>query len=81
MPFLTHVRDGPHAPASFTPAPIEIKRNLIVGNYGASQGVDNDDGSSWFDIHHNVFYSAEGLKMVSPGGAASVHPSIHPSIH
>ena len=27
MPFLTHVRDGPHAAASFTPAPIEIKRN------------------------------------------------------
>ena len=61
MPFLTNVRDPESS--SFTPASIEIKNNLIVGNYGASQGVDNDDGSSWFLIHHNVFYAAEGFKM------------------
>ena len=27
------------------------------------QAVDNDDGSSWYNITNNVFYWAEGLKM------------------
>lgn len=60
MPFLTKVAGGT---PSFTPAPITIRDNLIVANYGASQGVDNDDGSSWFDIRSNLFYSADGFKM------------------
>ena len=25
--------------------------------------MDNDDGSSYYYIHDNVFYEAEGLKM------------------
>jgi hypothetical protein len=48
---------------SFDALPNTIEKNLIVGNFGASQGVDNDDGSSWYDIHDNVFYWAEGFKM------------------
>ena len=35
---------------------------MIIANYGGSQGFDNDDGSSWYDIHHNVIYG-EGLKQ------------------
>ena len=27
------------------------------------QAVDNDDGSSWYNITNNVLYWAEGLKM------------------
>lgn len=30
---------------------------------GASQGFDNDDGSSWYDTHDNFFYDAAGFKM------------------
>jgi hypothetical protein len=61
QPFLTTLRDG--QTKSFDPVPREIDHNFIIANYGASQGVDNDDGSSWFHIHRNLFYSAEGFKM------------------
>jgi hypothetical protein len=35
----------------------------LAGNDNDRQGVDNDDGSSYYYIHDNVFYEAEGLKM------------------
>ena len=59
MPFL-HTEGG--AP-SLTPLPIVIRDNLISATYGASQGVDNDDGSSFYRTHRNVFYAADGFKM------------------
>ena len=34
-----------------------------MANYGASQAVDNDDGSSFYSIHDNLFFGAEGFKM------------------
>eukprot|EP00475_Leptophrys_vorax_P015850 TRINITY_DN2221_c0_g1_i2.p1 TRINITY_DN2221_c0_g1~~TRINITY_DN2221_c0_g1_i2.p1 ORF type:complete len:721 (-),score=206.27 TRINITY_DN2221_c0_g1_i2:490-2652(-) len=49
QPFLTDVRDGT---PSYTPAMNDIQRNFIIANYGGSQGFDNDDGSSWYSIHH-----------------------------
>jgi hypothetical protein len=60
QPFLTKLRNGT---ATFVPLNRTITRNFIVANYGASQGVDNDDGSSWYHIKSNVFYTAEGFKM------------------
>ena len=45
----------------WAPLPTVISRNAIIANYGGSQGVDNDDGSSWYDIFDNFFYG-EGLK-------------------
>jgi hypothetical protein len=69
QPFLTTLKDG--QTPSFDPIPRVIQNNFIFANYGASQGVDNDDGSSWYHIHHNVFYSAEGFKM-DYGGHDSV---------
>lgn len=67
--FLTTLRDG--TTKSFDPIPRQIKHNFIFANYGASQGVDNDDGSSWFHIHNNFFYQADGFKM-DYGGHDSV---------
>ena len=63
MPFLTELVPDAKGRPSFTPLPNEITRNLIVANYGASQGVDNDDGSSFYQIHDNFFFGAEGFKM------------------
>jgi len=48
---------------TFDSVPSHVRGNFIIANYGASQGVDNDDGSSWWRIHDNVFYSADGFKM------------------
>lgn len=50
-------------PSSFDPAPTQITSNFIFANYGAAQGVDNDDGSSFYDISENVFFDADGFKM------------------
>jgi hypothetical protein len=68
QPFLTQLKDGSN---SFDPIPRRITNNVIFANYGASQGVDNDDGSSWYEISNNLFYSAEGFKM-DYGGHDSV---------
>merc|ERR1712025_488523 len=59
MPFLTNLRGH----SSFSPLPTQIQDNFIIANYGGSQGVDNDDGSSWYHIHDNIFYCADGFKM------------------
>jgi len=46
----------------FDTPPTTIKHNFILANYGASQGVDNDDGSSFYHIDENVFWG-DGFKM------------------
>ena len=61
QPFMTKVRDG--VTRSYSPADNEVATNFIIANYGASQGIDNDDGSSWYNIHDNFFYQADGFKM------------------
>ena len=38
-----------------------VTKNFIVANYGASQGIDNDDGSSFYHIINNIM-CGEGLK-------------------
>ena len=35
----------------------------IIANYGGSQGFDTDDGSSFYQIHDNMMYAADGMKM------------------
>ncbi|KAJ9454409.1 hypothetical protein DIPPA_59763 [Diplonema papillatum] len=60
MPFLTTTATGQ---PSFTPAPSIVTANYIIANYGGSQGIDNDDGSSFYHIDGNVFYAADGFKM------------------
>jgi hypothetical protein len=60
MPYLTNVSSsGP----SFAPLPTHTRRNLILANYGASQGFDNDDGSSFYYTYDNVYYTSDGFKM------------------
>ena len=61
QPFLTDVRYGKDRP-SYEAADSEVNNNFIIANYGGSQGFDNDDGSSWYNIHDNFIYG-EGLKQ------------------
>jgi hypothetical protein len=63
MPFKTRIlsRGGE---ASYAHADSETLNSMIIANYGASQGFDNDDGSSYYDTHDNFFYDASGFKMV-----------------
>lgn len=59
QPFITDVAYGtPSYDAGFT----SVDHNFIIANYGSSQGFDTDDGSSWYDIHHNFMFDADGWK-------------------
>lgn len=62
IPYSTTVRDG--TTASITPGWISVTRNLIIANYNAGWAVDNDDGSSYWNITENVlaFGHSSGLK-------------------
>lgn len=40
-----------------------VVNNLIIANYGSSQGFDTDDGSSWYNISSNFFFMADAKKM------------------
>ena len=52
LPYITEVRDG--KTPSTIPAVNDVHNNFIVANYAADGGcLDNDDGSSYYDIHHN----------------------------
>lgn len=54
QPFLTTNRDG--KTPSLVPAPNTIYNNFMVANYGSDGGcIDNDDGSSWYNISYNFF--------------------------
>ena len=50
--FVTKVRDG-------TPQPDKdwdyITNNFMVGNYDSILAIDNDDGSNYYQTHHNFF--------------------------
>mmetsp|Transcript_34796 Transcript_34796/g.91091 ORF Transcript_34796/g.91091 Transcript_34796/m.91091 type:complete len:314 (+) Transcript_34796:205-1146(+) len=59
QPFLVE-RDGKQV---FEPLYREITKNLWINNYNPQEAVDNDDGSCWYETHHNVFpLSVGGLK-------------------
>ena len=59
MPFLADTTGTP----SFAALPTHTQHNLIWADHGASQGFDNDDGSSFYYTHDNVFYQSDGFKM------------------
>ena len=73
MPFLTDVKNGT---PSYTPALNEIDHNLFLSNYESCAGIDNDDGSSNYDIHHNVFPYGGGMKMDFGGHTKYYHDNI-----
>jgi len=52
LPYITTIRDG--VTPSTIPAFNNVHKNFIVANYAADGGcLDNDDGSSYYQIHHN----------------------------
>lgn len=55
-------RIGRYGKPSYTAQMNGVYKNFIIANYGASQGFDTDDGSSWYDIHDNFFFEADAWK-------------------
>ena len=48
---------------SYSAAMNHVSKNMIIANYGSSQGFDTDDGSSWYNISSNFFFDADATKM------------------
>merc|ERR1719201_1903496 len=41
----------------------EISGNFFIGNYYGQEAIDNDDGSAYYNTHHNFFaYAGTGMK-------------------
>ena len=55
QPFIWERQPG-KAP-NMVPQTYTIANNFFLANYGAGQSVDNDDGSSYYDIRDNVMYA------------------------
>jgi len=81
MPFLTDIATGGVGPATYAAALSETSHSMIIANYGASQGFDNDDGSSWYDTHDNFFYDADGFKMDYGGHDSKFHHNVVIAVH
>ena len=54
------ISDVKYGYPSYTAEMNHVGHNMIIANYGASQGFDTDDGSSWYDIHDNFMFMADG---------------------
>merc|ERR1712190_706578 len=61
---------------SYTAQTNHVDHNMIIANYGASQGFDTDDGSSWYNIHDNFMFHADGWEMDYGGHDSAFHDNI-----
>ena len=81
LPYLTAIRDG--ETPSTAPADNNVHHNFIVANYAADGGcLDNDDGSSYYQIHHN-FCVYGGHKSDFDGNrkVSSYNLAVYPSVY
>lgn len=63
---------------SVIPLTRHIHHNFFIGNYNALFAVDTDDGSSYYEVHHNFLVSAgEGLKSICGSHDMHHHDNIY----
>ena len=76
QPYITELREA--GVGSVIPLPRRIHHNFMIGNYNALFNVDTDDGSSYYDVHHNFLVSAgEGLKSICGAHNMQHHHNIY----
>ena len=78
---MTDVRDG-HTPSTI-PAVNDVHNNFIVSNYAADGGcLDNDDGSSYYAIHHNFcVYGGHKCDFDGNNKISSFNVHAYPSVY
>merc|ERR1712203_136924 len=54
----------------------DIHHNFVVSNYGGFKGVDNDDGSSYYQIHHNIMVNGWMHKSNYGGHAKATYGNL-----
>ena len=73
---MTKVRDG--KTASVLKAYDNIQNNFMIANYNSQEAIDNDDGSCYYETHHNFFaYSGNGMKNDFGGHDNHHHNNIY----
>ena len=50
-----------------------VRHNFIIGNYYGQETVDNDDGSGFFDTHHNFLVYGQHGQKADFGGHSNYH--------
>lgn len=74
--YVTTVLDG--KTPSTTKAYDEITRNFFIGNWYGQEAIDNDDGSCYYNTHHNYFvYGGTGMKNDFNGHDNHHHDNVY----
>ena len=71
---MTNLRDG--KTLSVWPKENEIRFNFMVNNYYSVWPLDHDDGSSYYNDHHNYF-AWGGYKTFLGGVATRSHDNVY----
>eukprot|EP01043_Picozoa_sp_COSAG02_P027396 COSAG02_NODE_1615_length_11668_cov_6.226294_1_plen_111_part_10 len=81
LPYITEIRNG-ETPSTI-PAWNNMHHNMIVANYAADGGcLDNDDGSSYYDIHHNYcVYGGHKSDFDGNSKISSFNLHVYPSVY
>jgi len=80
LPYITTIRDGT---PSTVPKVNNVHNNFIVANYAADGGcLDNDDGSAYYDIHHNLcMYGGHKANFDGHSKHSFNNIHVHPQIY
>eukprot|EP01116_Phalansterium_solitarium_P023012 TRINITY_DN785_c0_g1_i1.p1 TRINITY_DN785_c0_g1~~TRINITY_DN785_c0_g1_i1.p1 ORF type:complete len:881 (-),score=338.00 TRINITY_DN785_c0_g1_i1:265-2871(-) len=55
-----------------------ISHNFMISNYNGQEAVDNDDGSAYYETHHNLLvYSGNGMKNDYGGHDNHHHDNVY----
>jgi hypothetical protein len=80
LPYITTIRDGT---PSTVPKRNNVHNNFIVANYAADGGcLDNDDGSAYYDIHHNLcMYGGHKANFDGHSKSSFNNIHVHPQVY
>ena len=60
----------------------EIRGNFFIGNWYGQEAIDNDDGSCYYNTHHNFFvYAGTGMKNDFNGHDNHHHHNVYAFIN
>merc|ERR1712194_109874 len=80
LPYITTINDGT---PSTVPKRNDVHNNFIVANYAADGGcLDNDDGSAYYDIHHNFcVYGGHKANFDGHSKRSFFNIHVHPQVY
>ena len=76
QPFVWH--DSDRNQSTYIPRWNVLERNFWINNYNSQEATDNDDGSCYYETHHNFFpFSVGGLKSDFGGHNNRHHDNVY----